>query len=480
MYEYKTEPFDHQRKALEDSWDADFHAYFMEMGTGKSKVAIDNMGVLFEKGEIKAALIVAPKGVYDNWALGEIPLHLPERIARKTVSWTPSLSKKFTAELEDLVLEDFDGLKIFVMNVEAFSSPRGARAAGRFLVQNPDNMVIVDESTTIKNRKAQRTKNLMVLTKYSKYRRILTGSPVTKSPMDLFSQCNFLDEKALGFNSFFAFQNRYAIVQKRVMGARSFQEVTGYRRLDELNERLFSFSTRVLKEECLDLPDKIYTRRNVELTDEQAKVYGQMKKLALAQLENGELATTESVLTQIMRLQQICCGFFQPDVGKIQPLKNNRLNELTSITDELSGKAIIWASYTHDIQQISLTLRDRFGPDSVALYYGATPQDERQEIVNRFQDVNDPLRFFVGQPKTGGYGITLTAASTVIYYSNSYDLEIRLQSEDRAHRIGQKNAVTYVDLVSPNTIDEKVLNALRQKINLADKVLNEDPKQWIS
>ena len=480
MYDFKTEPFDHQRETLSDSWDAKFHAYFMEMGTGKSKVAIDNIGVLFEKGEINAALIVAPKGVYDNWAFGEIPLHLPERIARKIVSWVPSSSKRFAAELEDLVLEDFNGIKIFVINVEAFSSHRGARAAGRFLVQNPNNMVIVDESTTIKNRKAQRTKNLMVLTKYSKYRRILTGSPVTKSPMDLFSQCNFLDEKALGYNSFFAFQNRYAIVQKRVMGARSFQEVTGYRRLDELKERLFRFSTRVLKEDCLDLPDKIYTRRNVELTDEQAKVYGQMKKLALAQLENGELATTESILTQIMRLQQICCGFFQPDVGKIQPLKNNRLNELTSITDELSGKAIIWASYTHDIQQISLTLRDRFGPDSVALYYGATPQDERQEIVNRFQDVNDPLRFFVGQPKTGGYGITLTAANTVIYYSNSYDLEIRLQSEDRAHRIGQKNAVTYVDLVSPNTIDEKVLNALRQKIDLAGKVLNEDPKQWIS
>ena len=424
MYEYKTEPFDHQRKALKDSWDATFHAYFMEMGTGKSKVAIDNMGVLFEKGEITAALIVAPKGVYDNWALGEIPLHLPERIARKTVSWIPSSSKKYAAELEDVIMEDFDGMKIFVMNVEAFSSPRGARAAGRFLVQNPDNMMIVDESTTIKNRKAQRTKNLMVLTKYSKYRRILTGSPVTKSPMDLFSQCNFLDERALGYNSFFAFQNRYAIVQKRVMGARSFQEITGYRRLDELNEKLFSFSTRILKDECLDLPDKIYTRRNVELTDEQVKVYSQMKKLALAQLENGELATTESVLTQIMRLQQICCGF--------------------------------------------------------ALYYGATPQDERQEIVNRFQDVNDPLRFFVGQPKTGGYGITLTAANTVIYYSNSYDLEIRLQSEDRAHRIGQKNAVTYVDLVSPNTIDERVLNALRSKINLAGQVLKEDVSGWLT
>jgi len=320
----------------------------------------------------------------------------------------------------------------------------------------------------------------MTLTKYSRYRRILTGSPVTKSPMDLFSQCNFLDERALGYNSYFAFQSRYAVVQKRVMGARSFQEITGYRRLDELNEKLFEFSTRVLKEECLDLPEKVYIKREVELTDEQAKVYNQMKKLALAQMEGGDLATTESVLTQIMRLQQICCGFFQPDVGKIQPLKNNRLNELMNITDELQGKAIIWASYTHDIQQIADTLRDRFGPDSVALYYGETPQDKRQEIVERFQDVNNPLRFFVGQPRTGGYGITLTAATTVIYYSNSYDLEIRLQSEDRAHRIGQKNTVTYIDLVSPDTIDEKVLGALRQKINLAEQVLNEDPRNWLN
>ena len=480
MYQYKTEPFNHQREALQASWDAEFHAWFMEMGTGKSKVAIDNMGVLYQQRRINASLIVAPKGVYDNWVKGEIPAHLPDDIKRKIIRWKPSQSKSYAAELEDLIMEDYDGLKVFVVNVEAFSSPRGARAAGRFLVQNPDNMMIVDESTTIKNRKAQRTKNLMTLTKYSRYRRILTGSPVTKSPMDLFSQCNFLDERALGYNSYFAFQSRYAVVQKRVMGARSFQEITGYRRLDELNEKLFEFSTRVLKEECLDLPEKVYIKREVELTDEQAKVYNQMKKLALAQMEGGDLATTESVLTQIMRLQQICCGFFQPDVGKIQPLKNNRLNELMNITDELQGKAIIWASYTHDIQQIADTLRDRFGPDSVALYYGETPQDKRQEIVERFQDVNNPLRFFVGQPRTGGYGITLTAANTVIYYSNSYDLEIRLQSEDRAHRIGQKNIVTYIDLVSPDTIDEKVLGALRQKINLAEQVLNEDPRNWLN
>jgi SNF2 family DNA or RNA helicase len=180
-----------------------------------------------------------------------------------------------------------------------------------------------------------------------------------------------------------------------------------------------------------------------------------------------------------MRLQQICCGFLQPDDGEIQSLDNNRLKELLEITDELQGKAIIWASYTHDIQQIADALRDRFGPEAVATYYGATAQDERQEIVERFQDKLNPLRFFVGQPRTGGYGITLTAANTVVYYSNSYDLEIRLQSEDRAHRIGQNNKVTYIDLVSPDTIDEKILKALRGKIDLAGKVLGEEARDWL-
>ena len=341
------------------------------------------------------------------------------------------------------------------------------------------NIMVVDESTTIKNRKATRTKNVMMLADEAKYRRILTGSPVTKSPMDLYSQCAVLSPKALGFNSYYAFQNRYALVQKRKMGTRAFQEIVGYRRLDELNSKLDRFSNRILKEECLDLPDKMYIRRDVALTDEQKRVYLQMKKLALAKLENGELATTASVLTQIMRLQQICCGFLQPDDGEIQTLDNNRLKELLEITDELQGKAIIWASYTHDIQQIASALRDRFGPEAVATYYGDTPQDERQAIVEKFQDKDSPLRFFVGQPRTGGYGITLTAANTTVYYSNSYDLEIRLQSEDRAHRIGQRNKVTYIDLVSPDTIDEKILIALRGKIDLAGKVLGEEAKNWL-
>jgi SNF2 family DNA or RNA helicase len=395
------------------------------------------------------------------------------------IRWASGKGIKKEKELKDFIVEKYNGVKMFVMNVEAFSTPRGTDAAEAFLYQNPDNLVIVDESTTIKNRKASRTKNITRLRRLSKYRRILTGSPITKSPMDLFSQCDFLNEKALGFNSYFAFQARYANVQRKTMGHRSFQQIVGYRRLDELSIKLDTFSNRVLKEDCLDLPEKVYTRREVELTPEQLKLYTQMKKLALAKLESGDLATTASVLTQVMRLHQICCGFLQPDEGEIQPLANNRLKELLAISEEVQGKAIIWASWTHDIQQIADALRDRFGPDSVATYYGGTPQDERQDIVTKFQDKDSPLRFFIGQPRTGGYGITLTAANTVVYYSNSYDLEIRLQSEDRAHRIGQTNKVTYIDLVSPGTIDEKILKALRQKIDIAGQVLGEDAKDWL-
>ena len=478
-YEFKTKPFDHQLSVIRETWDKDYYALFMEMGTGKTKVVIDTMAILHEANKINAALIIAPKGVFDNWVRKEIPAHLPARIARNIVRWQPNITQKFHDELEPFVLDSFEGLKLFVMNVEAFSTSKGVQIAKVFLKKNPKNMVIVDESTTIKNRKASRTKNIIALQNLSEYRRILTGSPVTKSPMDLFSQCEFLNPKCLGFNSYYAFQGRYANIQQRAMGHRSFNQIVGYRKLDELNLKLDKFSNRILKEDCLDLPAKLYIRRDVPLTVEQAKLYKQMKKLALAKLENGDLATTASVLTQIMRLQQICCGFLQPDEGEIQPLDNNRIDELLNIIEETQGKAIIWASYTHDIKKIRETLSEKYGEESVACYYGETDQEERQNIVDNFQDPDNPLRFFVGQPRTGGYGITLTAANTVIYYSNSYDLEIRLQSEDRAHRIGQTNKVTYIDLVSPDTIDEKILIALKSKIDIAGQVLGEQARDWL-
>ena len=479
MYVYKTEPYKHQKEIFENSWKARHYALFLEMGTGKTKIAIDSLAALYEAKNINTVLIVAPKGVYANWVEKEIPQHLPDRINCKIVQWQPNITKKFREALTELADPKHTDLHILAMNVEALSTIKGASSAFKFLKMNPNNLFIMDESTAIKNRKAMRTKNALKAASLAKYKRILTGSPITKNPMDLFSQCNFLSPKLLNFKSFFAYQARYAIVRRRMMGARSFQEITGYQRLDELHGKLGKFSARVLKEDCLDLPDKIYTSRRVPLTKEQLAAYVQMKKLALTRLEKGELSTTASVLTQIMRLQEICCGHLKMDDGTIQEIPNKRLDELFNTIDEMSGKVIIWATWVYDLERIVNKLRERYGEDSAEAFYGATPQDKRQEIVKNFQDKKNPLRFFVGNPKTGGYGLTLTAATNVIYWNNGYDLETRIQSEDRAHRIGQDNHVLYVDLISPSTVDEKILTALKGKISIAQEVLGEQGRDWL-
>jgi SNF2 family DNA or RNA helicase len=477
-YKFETEPYDHQREIFNDSWAVKNYALFLEMGTGKTKLAVDTAGALYEAGQIDTVLVIAPKGVYANWTQKEIPIHLPERIERSVLQWQPNFTKKYVKEIRKLATIH-TALHWLVMNVEAMSTKKGAAAAHKYLSMNPHNLVIVDESTTVKNRKAQRTKNIVKAGELAKYRRILTGSPITKNPMDLYSQCAFLDDSLLGFKSYYAYQNRYAVVRSRSLGSRAFQEIVGYRRLDELHDKLDRFSSRVLKEDCLDLPDKIYQSREVTLTKEQTTAYKQMQELALAQLATGELSTTASVLTQIMRLQEICCGHLRTDDGDIQPLPSKRMDEMLDVIDEMLGKVIIWATWVYDIEKIVETLRERYGPESAEGFYGATPQDARQDIVDRFQDPDSDLRFFVGNPKTGGYGLTLTAATNMIYYNNGYDLETRIQSEDRAHRIGQEHHVLYVDLISPGTVDEKILKALRGKIDLAQEVLGEDPRNWI-
>ena len=305
----------------------------------------------------------------------------------------------------------------------------------------------------------------------------MTGSPVTKNPLDLYSQCEFLSPWLLDFTSFYAFRNRYAEMKTIHVSGRSIQVVDKFKNLHELSEQLKGFSYRVLKEDCLDLPPKNWTKRQITLTPDQRKIYSQMKETALAHL-NGKVASTMTVLTQLMRLHQITCGHFTADDGSTQPIANNRLNELINVLDELEGKAIIWAHYQYDIREIIRVIVEKYGPGSVVDYYGLTPQDERQPNIKKFQD--DPrCRFLVGTPSTGGYGITLTAANTVIYYSNGYALEKRLQSEDRAHRIGQKKNVTYVDIIAEDTVDEKIVKALRKKINIASQVLGEDLKSWI-
>ena len=440
-YKFKTKPYAHQLTALEKSWNKKVFAYFMEMGTGKTKVAIDNIAMLYDKGKINGALIIAPKGVYKNWYSQEIPTHLPDHIDHKSVLWQANINQK-QQKILDTLFETGEDLHILCMNVEAFSTKKGMDFAAKFLNCHNTYMAI-DESTTIKNPSAKRTKNIVSIGKYAKYRRILTGSPVTKSPLDLYKQDEFL----LDHSSYYTFRTRYAIMRKAHFNGRSVEIVVGYKNLGELSEKLKDFSYRVLKDDCLDLPPKTFMKRIITLTPEQDKVYQQMKKMALA-LMNGKMITTANALTQLMRLHQITCGHFKADDGSFQEIKNNRLSELLEVLEEVHGKAVIWAHYQYDIETIIKHIKKRYGDDSVVTYYGKTPNEERQENIVKFQDPDNPVRFLVGTPQTGGYGITLTAASTMVYYSNGYDLEKRQQSEAR-------------------------------KINIASEVMGEELKDWL-
>jgi len=435
-YKFKTKPYKHQLTALEKSWNKENFAYFMEMGTGKTKVLIDNLAMLYDKGKVDGALIIAPKGVVKTWYEQELPTHLADHIDNVTVLWQANITKGQQEKLNS-VLQNETSLHILIMNVEALSTDKGVNFARKFLLSH-NTLMAIDESTTIKNPSAKRTKNIIAIGKQAKYRRIMTGSPITKNPLDLYSQCEFLDPWLLDFASYYAFRNRYAEMKTMNVRGRSIQVVNKFRNLSELSDTVKTFSDRVLKEDCLDLPPKNWIKRHIILTADQRKIYEQMKKHALATL-NGKVTTTMTVLTQLMRLHQITCGHFTADDGTTQLIPNNRITELMNILEETDGKVIIWANYQRDVNLIIKNVVDKYGEDSIVDYYGLTPQEDRQDNIRKFQ--NGPeCRFLIGTPQTGGYGITLTKA---------------------------------------NTVDEKIVEALRKKINIASEVLGEELRDWI-
>ena len=460
------------------SWNRKNYAYFMEMGTGKSKVAIDNAALLFEKNEINTLVIIAPKGVYRNWSNLEIPYHLPDRIKNEVSIWKASPNKKEKDRLLSLTKDPSEELRILVMNVESLSTSKGLRYLKEVL-EVSETFFILDESTSIKSPKAKRTKALLKLSTLAKYKRILTGFPVTQSPMDLWAQCHFLDKTLLGEcgDNFFQFQYRYAVMKKRTFGVHSFNQIVGYRNLDQLSEMLKVFSSRIMKHECLDLPDKLFIQRNVSMTPEQKRIYTEIKEFALAALDEDRFMTAPNAMTQLLRLQQILSGHTKTDDGSLVEIPDNRLAELLNCLQEVEGKVIIWSRFRYDIKRITEALSKAYGELSTVTYFGDTTDEERTKAIERFQDGD--ARFFVGNPQTGGYGITLTAANTVVYFANSFDLAVRMQSEDRAHRIGQKNKVTYIDLIAEGTIDEKIVKALRNKMDIASLVLGEELKEWL-
>ncbi len=472
---FKTKPYDAQLEALLASRDKEYFAYLMEMGTGKSKVLVDNTSYLFAHGKINGLVIVTMKSLCRSWSDDLIPTHLPDSIDRHVVVWRSS-TKSFESGLKKLFVVEPLKLHVLIMNIDAVKTDRGYEALEKFLLSH-NVLLAIDESIIIKNHKAEQTKIMLKFRRFAKYRRILNGTPVPENPLDAYAQFEFLSQGCLGSSNWHAFRNRYAVLERACVNGRWFDKISGFQRLDELKANIQAVSFRKLKRECLDLPEKIYVKRYIEASPEQLRYYKQLRDDAIAFLNSGETVTAPLVLTRLLRLRQALCNFAQTDDGQLKLIsdKDPRLDELMTIVEQAEGqKGIIWGTFIPVIKRVCAALQDKYGKDSCAVYCGEVSQEDRNTLRERFQDPKDPLRWLVIQSRMGGFGLTLTEAQFAVYYDNDWSLVVRNQSEDRNHRIGQKNNVTYIDLIVPGTVDERIANALLMKQDLSDQVTGDN------
>lgn len=480
------QPFDHQRESLVAGWQREFFGYLLEMGLGKSRVAIDDFCLNYELGHVDALMIVAPKSVYSNWTRddpknpGELLKWLwgEARTANVTHTYRAGRSRTRMQERQAVLDRTAPGPRILAINVEAISSTDDAVDLCIRFLKLHRVMLVVDESTIIKDKDSIRTKLLTRLGGLAKKRRILTGSPSTGSPTDVWGQFEFLSRGLLGHRTFTSFQTRYCLMKDMRIGSRVIRKEYGTQNLEELRDIMKLHSIRKRKTECLDLPPKIYEDPvHVELTDEQEKAYAEMKRTAMAVVQ-GQDVTTTIVMTQMMRLHQIACGHISTDDGRTLRLRSNRAAALLDVVEK-SGerKAVVWCNYREDALIAAEALANKYGREKVVCWTGGEHMDQREKNENEFQ--NGGARFMVATQSAGARGRTWTAATLVVYYSNSYDLELREQSEDRTHRIGQTGTVVYVDLLSPNTVDEKIIEALREKKSVVRTIQEDGFSRWI-
>lgn len=506
-YQFKTEPYPHQRACFNQFKDDIASAIFFEYGCGKSKVLLDTTAHLYESGKLEGLLVVAPKGVYRNWATSEVPAHLPDRIERK-IGWYDASPDK--ASKEGIKSLTGPGLKILLMNIESIADG-GNDLCERFLKRYP-SMMAIDESTTIKNPQAQRTKATIRLGRLAKYRRILTGDPYANSPIDVWAQMFFLDADFLGYPSFVAFRRRFAKLAPVPGAPRWITRVVGYQNLDEL-KALVAPHAFFASKSLLNLPPKRYLPAlEIPMTRAQKQAYEEMRTFSMTEIgrqlclpfeddmpelsfddllalagtktsapETAALpvAKAEIVLTQLLRLQQIACGFVKTEDGIELDLTNGYNPRIWGMVENIQAadasrylrglppaKVIIWCPFRFSAREIVTALTATFGADSIVQYTGDTSSNDRVEAIRRFQ--NEPgTRFFLGSQSTGGRGITITAADMVIYFANVFDNELRANSEDRPHRIGLTHEVTYQDIVCA-PVDGKVSTALAAKKNVSD------------
>jgi SNF2 family DNA or RNA helicase len=459
---YKTKPLKHQELATERFLNEKYGALFCEMGTGKTKIMLD---IVQNAKKPLVVVVIAPNGLHYNWHKNEIPKHF-DRADVYCWQGTPK-SKKRVKELERFYNKESYN-KFFLINVEALRNKASLDYVLAFLVgsEQCERHIIVDESTCIKNPKAQQTKAVMRLTKFSDRRWILNGTPITQGPLDLFTQCKFLDPDSIPYNTFTAFKHAFAVERVMNMGNRSFKQVVGYQNLDELTKIIEPFSLRLQKKDCLDLPEKTFIPMYVELTPQQEKIYKNIKDDCIALLNNGDLVTITMALTKIVKLHQILTGFVITDNESVVNIENNRIKALRQIA-ETAKPLVVFCAYKHNVQQIKDELGKEF---KIVTYTGEDSANAKNTAVETFQ--NGEADMFLAT-SAAAKGLTLHKASTMVYYSNTYSLETRLQSQDRIHRIGQDDKCTYIDLIVPNSIDEAILKRLDLKKELSNEVLDD-------
>jgi len=470
----------HQVEAVAKSIDKYGFGFLMEMGTGKTKAQLDEIGQLQEAGEARHVLLLAPKGVYLNWQNDEIPKHWTEewRSEQRLGAWRGAGTVAQREEVNGIFANDPALRYFFSMNIEALAASDKAFDVAVEYVRRHRAMVVIDESTVIKNPQAQRTRAANRLRELSSRRRILTGQPVPNGPMDMYSQIDFIDQGRLG-SSFYGYRARYAVLKNQVFGTRQVKTIVGYRDLAEVAERILPVTFRKRKDECLDLPPKIYlTPRAVELTDEQRRIYNDIRDNATARIraEGDDHVTANIVLVQLLRMHQVLCGHVVDEEGQVHRLTSNRPAAMLEETEQMRGCGIVWASYHDDIERIVEAL-ERAYPGRVAELHGRVSQDDYERNKRRFLDGS--ADWVVGTAAKAGRGLTLTRACNTLYYSNSQNLDHREQSEDRTHRDGQHWPCTYQDLQVPGTMEEKFIKSLRAKKDLAQEVLNDGYRAWV-
>lgn len=450
------------------------------MRCGKTKTVLDEFGEIESRGLGRDLLVVAPAGVYRVWE-AEIGAHLSDDLRRRTAvhTWTGTLSLGRKIRIENFLAASQP--RVLLVNVEALSTVQSARELClKFLRQRPATMV-VDESTTIKNISSKRTRFIVNrLAPLANRRRILTGLPDPQSPLDFYSQFAFLGPGLLGFRSFAQFRSRYAKIRLAPFGPNRtmIEIVDGYQNLDELRDRVNRHSMTVKLSDCYDLPPKIYLTREVEMTPQQRQIYSDMKKFATARLATEEYVTATMVVTQLLRLHQVASGFTRSDSGKIIPIESNRVGEMLSVIDQSSSdKIVIWVAYEVNLMEVWKALEGRYGQGSASRFWGGNEGD-REEEEKKFMTLAS-RRFMVATPASGGRGRRWDAADLAIYFNNTWNLEHRLQSEERCQGMGKKNNVAYVDLSCRGTIDARVIDALKKKIDLSSFINADNWREWI-